>query len=77
MVDSFPVLFRFGFTAGRPSRREAAQFLGPAIDEAEALSLVILGPVTPHVQGRARIRRDGGGHGYADALSQHAAAAPQ
>ena len=35
MVDSFPVLFRFGFTAGRPSRREAAQFAGLPIDEAE------------------------------------------
>src|SRR5437764_3702350 len=35
MVDSLRVWFRFGFTAGRPSRREAAQFLGPAIDEAE------------------------------------------
>src|SRR5882724_98520 len=35
MVDSFPVLFWFGFTAGRPSRREASQFLGPPVDEAE------------------------------------------
>ena len=35
MPDSFPGLFWLGFQAGRPARLEAAELLGPTIDEAK------------------------------------------
>src|SRR6478736_1288774 len=35
MPDSFPGLFWLGFQVGRPARLEAAEFLGPTIDEAK------------------------------------------
>ena len=35
MPDSFPGLFWLCFQAGRPARLEAAEFLGPTIDEAK------------------------------------------
>ena len=72
------VLREDGKAKGRFHRVFAVPDDPTAIDEAEALSLVILGPATPHVrQGRGQVRRDGGGHRYADALPQRAAAVPQ